>query len=87
MTEKYTVYNKMYVKGKPEGREYRVESASTKAEAIRIAEKANRQWNKLKSDKKENVYVKISSVKKTGVKRTAKRKPQPRTMSPFGIRF
>ena len=65
---KYTVYNKLYIEGKPRGREFKGESAKTKTEAIKLARKSNRIWNN-KVGKRSKAVVKINSVKKTGVRR------------------
>ena len=66
----WVAYNKIYVNGKPVGREFRAESGKTKAEATANGNKNNAIWNK--KMKKTGRTAHLVAVRETG-KKTAKK--------------
>ena len=63
----YRAYAKLYENGKPIGRAFLSNTAKTKEQAEKEAEKANKIWNK---KQKSRIEVRLVEVKKFGDKKT-----------------
>jgi len=60
----YAAYNKMYIKGKPTGRMFRVATEPTIAAARKAAMESNKRWNRAVGKKRiKAVLVKVKKVK------------------------